>query len=711
MAIARFKAVPSPGAGSGGRAKLALLELLLGEQDARACATLALAWLARHAGVERSLCAIVEDGVYLVGLAGRGLPSAVVESFRLDLAQRSHPLVLALVSGEPVAFTGRGAHAFESPLATDAFQAVPLARAESSGEIGPGLLLVAGPGEGPIEEEVTWAADLLGVRLAALWYRRAQAEERRHQRERGWLLGIINAVTDPILLTDADGRILIANPGAERLLSADEKMSEGRRRAVALNNMLFSASLFPATEEGVPTPKELLLVDPIEGQDLLFEVMSTRVKVRRGETGTVSVLRNVSDLRRASEEIEENYRRLRAAEAETRAERDRLDLILNSALDPILVTDAEGKLVLMNPPAERMFTVAGARGSRAERWVRTNDAVFTSFVSNLYTGPSMRWRGELTLVDPQTGAGVPFEAISGKVLSRQGEDTWTVTILHDLTETVEKSRLYEQVKRHSEELREKVEEATAELAEQNELLRRQAFELEQASAMKSQFLANVSHELRTPLNAILGYTQLMLEGVSGVLNHSQEDKLVRVDANARHLLSVINDLLDIARIESGKMPIQLEPVRLPELIDEVMTEVEPLIARTSLEVSRDLPSGVPDLKSDRKKVKQILLNLLSNALKFTPRGSVAIRVGFDDRHVWTSVTDTGIGISEENQKRIFEEFAQADSSYARRAGGTGLGLSICRRLASILGGEIALVSQQGVGSTFTLLLPLEVGPS
>jgi signal transduction histidine kinase len=711
VAVARLKAVPVSGAGSGAKAKLALVESLLAEQDARGCAAIALAWLARHAGVERSLCAVIED-THLVGLAGRGLPAAVVDGFRLDLAQRSHPIVLALVSGEPVAFAGRGAHAFESPLSTDAFQAVPLARAESSGEVGPGLLLVAGPGEGPIEDEVTWAAELLGVRLAALWYRRAQADERRHQRERGWLLGIINAVTDPILLTDADGRILIANPGAERLLSADEKMSEGRRRAVALNNMLFSASLFPAIEEGLALPKELLLVDPIEGQDLLFEVMSTRVKVRRGETGTVSVLRNVSDLRRASEEIEENYRRLRAAEAETRAERDRLDLILNSALDPILVTDAEGKLVLMNPPAERMFTVGGGtRGSRVERWVRTNDAVFTSFVSNLYTGPSMRWRGELTLVDPQSGAGVPFEAISGKVLSRQGEDTWTVTILHDLTETVEKSRLYEQVKRHSEELREKVEEATAELAEQNELLRRQAFELEQASAMKSQFLANVSHELRTPLNAILGYTQLMIEGVSGELNRSQEDKLVRVDANARHLLSVINDLLDIARIESGKMPIQLEPVRLPELIDEVMTEVEPLIARTSLEVGRDLPGGVPDLRSDRKKVKQILLNLLSNALKFTPKGSVAIRVGFDDHHVWTSVSDTGIGISEENQKRIFEEFAQADSSYARRAGGTGLGLSICRRLASILGGEITLVSQQGVGSTFTLLLPLEAEPS
>src|SRR4029079_17857948 len=132
---------------------------------------------------------------------------------------------------------------------------------------------------------------------------------------------------------------------------------------------------------------------------------------------------------------------------------------------------------------------------------------------------------------------------------------------------MEKAQLYEQVKRHSEELKEKVQEATAELAEQNELLRRQALELEQASVMKSQFLANVSHELRTPLNAIIGYTHLLLEGVSGDLTRTQRDKLARVDSNAQHLLSIINDLLDITRIESGKMPVHLETLRLAELVD------------------------------------------------------------------------------------------------------------------------------------------------
>jgi signal transduction histidine kinase len=277
----------------------------------------------------------------------------------------------------------------------------------------------------------------------------------------------------------------------------------------------------------------------------------------------------------------------------------------------------------------------------------------------------------------------------------------------DLTEEEEKARLYEQVKRHSEELRQKVREATAELAEQNELLRRQAFQLEQASAAKSQFLANVSHELRTPLNAVMGYTHLLLEGVSGELQPAQLDKLNRIDANARHLLAVINDLLDISRIESGKMPMQIEQVHLPELIDEVMAEVEPLIAGTKLAVLRELAPELPEILTDRQKVKQIVMNLLSNALKFTPEGSVAIRLEHDPEgdEITIAVTDTGIGIAEENQKTIFEAFEQANSSYARRQGGTGLGLSICRRLSHILDGRITLASQLGGGSTFTLYLP------
>jgi signal transduction histidine kinase len=695
------------------KAKLSLVEALLAEQEARPCAVLALRWLRRYAGVERAMCAMVDGETgRLAGWTGLGLSLAAVDSFSLDVTDRTHPLIIALDGGEPVAFRDSGQslpRPFDTPLGSTSFHAIPLASVRTAP--GYGLLLVSG-GDSPLLEDVLWAAELLGTRLAALQYNRAQIDDRRHKRERTWLLSIINAVTDPILLTDADGRNLIANAGAERLLTTEEDYSEGRRRAVALNNMLFSATLF--NSGGGAKSQELVLVDPSEGQELLFEVLRAPVRVRPGESGVVSVLRNVTDLRRASEEIEENLRRLRVAEAATRAERDRLDLILNSVFDPVLVTDPEGKIMRMNPPAERMFTIPpGERGEEVERRVRINDAVFTSFVSNLYAGQSQLWRGELNLRDPKTGAPAPFEAFSGKVLSKQGEQTAAVTILHDLTEAVEKAQLYEQIKHHSEELRERVREATAELAEQNELLRRQAFQLEQASAMKSQFLANVSHELRTPLNAIMGYTHLLLEGVSGEMSRAQRDKLARVDANARHLLAVINDLLDIARIESGKMPMQADRVRLPELIDEVMSEVEPVIAGTRLEVTRALSPDLPEIVTDRQKVKQIVLNLLSNALKFTPEGSVAIRLeqDRDADEISIAVSDTGIGIAEENQKTIFEAFEQANSSYARRQGGTGLGLSICRRLANLLDGRITLDSQLGEGSTFTLFLPCKPRPA
>ncbi len=713
VSLAHLDVLPPPrprGGSVGSKAKLALVDALLAEEEARPCAVVALRWLVRHTGVERIVCAVADsESGRLLGLTGIGVSVSSVDSFSLDLGDRTHPLVVALSGGEPVVFHDSSQpllRALETPLGNLSFHAVPLG--SSKEEIGPGMLLLTGLEDGPVSEDILWVAELLGVRLASLWYRRAQAEERRHKRERSWLVSTINAVTDPILLTDADGRILVANAGAEMLLTAGDDKREGWRRAVALNNMLFSASLFTNAAESGPTRRELLLVDPSEGKDLPFEVLSTPVPIRLGETGLVSVLRNVTDLRRATEEIEENYRRLRVAEAATRAQRDRLDLILNSVLDPILVTDAEGNIARMNPPAERMFTFPpGKRNVEVERRVRTNDAVFTSFVSSLYAGQARHWRRSLSLIDPQTGAIIPVEAISGKVVSKHGEETAIVTILHDLTEAEEKARLYEQVKRHSDELRERVREATAELAEQNELLRRQAFQLEQASAMKSQFLANVSHELRTPLNAIMGYTHLMLEGVSGEMTQPQHDKLGRIDANARHLLAVINDLLDIARIESGKMPVQMERIRLPELIDEVMTEVEPVIAGTHLAVNRMLSPELPEIETDRQKVKQIVLNLLSNALKFTPQGSVAIRLeherGTDE--ITIAVTDTGIGVAEENQKTIFEAFEQANSSYARRQGGTGLGLSICRRLAHILDGRITLVSRLGEGSTFTLHLP------
>jgi PAS domain S-box-containing protein len=698
-------AVPVPEIDAESRVQL--LEFLLGSVDLQGSARKALEWLAAHAPVEQAIVAVVEPSSnHLIAIAEHGLPPAAVANFSVGLSDDEHPLTAALQSQEPL-YLDRGT--FQSPIDRKGFHAVALRAADGDGAAHHivGVLLVA-LGRSAVHPSVLWVAEVLAHQIGRLQLRPHDA---RFGQERMLLYSIINAVTDPILLTDTEGKLIIANGLAERLFMAPEEASEGWRRAVALNSMLFSAALAAtAMERNDRTSgrRELLLVDPTEGSDLLFELMSSRAKDERQGTYVVSVLRNVTDLARAKEEIEESYRTLRVAQAEVRDERHRLDLIIDSVADPILVTDEAGDIVLMNTPAERLFTPGPVPSEVAMRRVRANGAHLTSFVSNLLTtSGEQRHRGEISLVDPATGQPSPVEAIAGTILSEQGELTWVVTILHDMTEALERGRLYEQLKKASEELEAKVQEATAELASQNELLRRQHLELEQASALKSQFLANMSHEFRTPLNAILGYTHMLLQGVSGDVSDSQRRSLTRIDSNSRHLLALINEILDITRIEAGRMPLHLSTFSIQQLIQEVTAELEPIIRRSNLKVTTRLSRGLPQLRSDRQKTKQIVVNLLSNALKFTHEGSVRVSAAYRraDRMMLVSITDTGVGIAESDQAKVFEDFRQLDSSPARGYGGTGLGLAICRRLAVMLGGTIELQSEAGKGSTFTLVVP------
>jgi signal transduction histidine kinase len=256
----------------------------------------------------------------------------------------------------------------------------------------------------------------------------------------------------------------------------------------------------------------------------------------------------------------------------------------------------------------------------------------------------------------------------------------------------------------------RVREATAELAHQNELLRRQALALEQASAAKSQFLANVSHEFRTPLNAILGYSLMLIGGFYGSLSDEQQKTVQRIDANSKHLATLINDVLDIERIEAGRMPLQVSQFPLDDVVREVMEELQGVIAQASATVNVKLPEQVLKLKSDRQKLKQILVNLLSNALKYTKEGQVHIVAEHvsNQGRVLLKVKDTGVGIAPEDHTRIFEPFQQAKRVITRPQGGTGLGLAISRRLAQMLGGDISLESALGAGSTFTVDIPVRV---
>jgi signal transduction histidine kinase len=228
-----------------------------------------------------------------------------------------------------------------------------------------------------------------------------------------------------------------------------------------------------------------------------------------------------------------------------------------------------------------------------------------------------------------------------------------------------------------------------------------------ASRLKSQFLANMSHELRTPLNSIIGYTQFVLDDQDRRVTDEQREDLGRVLKSARHLLDLINGVLDLARIESGRESVSISRFALSDLLDSVIDAVTPMAKGKGLSVLCRVEGVLPELQTDEKKLRQVLLNLLANAVKFTERGAIRVECQRDGSDFLSIVVrDTGIGIPPEHLDEIFNEFHQVDPSIHKQYGGTGLGLAIVRRLIELLKGTIQVESKVGEGSTFTMALPL-----
>jgi signal transduction histidine kinase len=235
-------------------------------------------------------------------------------------------------------------------------------------------------------------------------------------------------------------------------------------------------------------------------------------------------------------------------------------------------------------------------------------------------------------------------------------------------------------------------------------------QLEIASQHKSQFLANMSHELRTPLNAIIGYTEMMADGLYGDVSEKAQGVLERVQANGRHLLGLINDVLDLSKIEAGQLVLAMEEYSLADMVATVLSATESLARTKGLKLGSDVPAGLPTGTGDARRLTQVLLNLVGNAIKFTDQGSVEVRAAEVDGRFELSVVDTGFGIAPEDQAKIFEEFQQVDNTSTRKKGGTGLGLSISRRIVELHGGHITVESDVGKGSTFKVTVPINASP-
>ena len=727
------------------RALAGLLADLAESPDFAAAESLLLKQFSEAAGATRAALYVVDPTFRRLEPRGsQGIVTKGVQHASVPLDDEGHPMTVAAL-GHEVVVCGNGTLAdlpFETavllPLPQARYRGGPQSHAGRSwslasrfshsvvfdwpggaserrrrlGHVLFGVLVLEGRPDDAIIQELAQAALLTGPVIA-----RSHALEglgrtaERLDDERNLLTAIISALPDPIVITDAANRVVVQNQRADLLLSMRDDDSDGRRRAVEINNLLFSSFLSRAALAGGvrSSSRELNLVDPNEGTDLLFEVLAHPLPAGITRGGSyVSVLRDVTDLKRASIELERQYNRARVTEMEATRERDRLNLILNNVGDPILVTDDQAKIFLMNPQAEQLFEAPRGNADRRQlQRVRENDTKFTTLISDFVLSPTNFRRERIALQQPREGRELPVEVLSGKVLNERGEPLAIVSVLHDLTRQVENEHLNQELTALNSSLEDRIRLATADLEAQNLKLQWQSNELERAYRLKSEFLANMSHELRTPINALIGYTALMLDRIYGELTSKQVEGLTRIQASAQHLLALINDILDLARIEAGKTPVRVEASELRPLLVEVAEQMEPLVKRKALEFRVNIEEHIPVVLTDPTKVKQIVLNLLSNAVKFTNRGFVSFGASRTGSDLVVQVSDSGSWIKPQNLDVIFEEFRQVDQSRTREYGGTGLGLSITRKLVSLLGGDLSVESEYGRGTTFVVRLPLD----
>jgi PAS domain S-box-containing protein len=473
---------------------------------------------------------------------------------------------------------------------------------------------------------------------------------------------IIANAPDPVFVSDLAGKILQANDAVSQLLGfrRDELVEQSLSRLISPEETReFTAALREVVEKGV-TRNARLNPRSASGESIATTLNASALRDPEGRViGAIGILRDMRELDKAR------------AYAES---------LIKNAPDPVFVSDLKGKILQANDAVSQLL------GFRPDELVEQSLSKFISPEEAREFTAALR---EVVEKGVTRNARLNPRSASGEVISTtlnasalrdpEGRVIGAIGILRDMRE-LDKAR--------------------------------EAAEI--ANRAKSQFLANMSHELRTPLNAIILYGELLEEEAEDLGVQKFIPDLEKICNAGKHLLSLINDVLDLAKIESGKMDLLLETFDVPDMIRDVVTTIQPLTRRNANRLEVDCPDGLGSMFADLTKVRQSLFNILSNACKFTEGGTIRLEVSRreeDEGRFTFRVTDTGIGIDPEHLTKLFLPFSQMDPSPTRRVGGTGLGLAITHHFCEAMGGDIAVESTPGIGSTFTIRLPERVTAS
>ena len=506
---------------------------------------------------------------------------------------------------------------------------------------------------------------------------RKQVEEALREKEELFRLMVSGVKDYAIFMLDADGRVASWNQGAQRIKGYKPDEILGRHFSCFypeedIRNGKPDRELQTAIGEGRYEEEGWRIRK--DGSRFWANVVITALTDNTGKLrGFSKVTRDITEHKRAEEAIEKSRENLRA--------------LLEVAPDAVITVDDQGKIVLVNSQTEKLFGYQRAEllGQPVEKLIPerargSHPRLRTEYAANPHTR-AMGTGLELSALR-KDGTEFPVEISISPIHTSEG-----FRVISSIRDVSERTKIQRQIEQQNREL---------------ELRNR---EVERATQLKSKFLASMSHELRTPLNAIVGFSDLLAEGTPGALNDKQKRFVNHIKEASGHLLQLINDILDLSKIEAGQLEFRPEDFLIKDALPEVLSTIRPLASAKNLEIQayQDVAYSV---YADRVRFKQILYNLLSNAVKFTPPGGrISIDCEEESGHICLSVTDTGVGIRAEDQAVIFEEFRQVEGNIHTAAGGTGLGLAITKRLVEQQGGTISVESEPGKGSRFRFTLP------